>query len=113
QVALVDAHTRDDHVAEWLLGIEDRRTAAVPLQRAAVADLPARLRIEWRRREDDLRFLSVVQNLVLLAGDDDGLHRGGNAGIPVVADKLHGAGLLADPGERRGIGRRLELRRRL
>ncbi len=50
---------------------------------------------------------------MLLAGDDDGLHRGGNGGVLLVADELHGAGLLADPRERGGIGRRLELRRRL
>src|SRR2546423_3086689 len=98
-MALVDAHARYDQIADRLLRVENRRPAAVPFERAGVADLSAGLGVKRRGSQHRIAFTSVVEHVVLLAVDEDRFDSGGNVGEFLVADKLDAADFLRDASE--------------
>ena len=112
QVTFVDSNSRHDEFTDRLLCIDNGGASALPLEGSGIADLSAGLGIERRRRQSHVAFAAVMEYIALLAVDDDRLHDRRHIGVVVVADELGRPDFFGDSRERRGIGRRLKLRRR-
>ncbi len=113
KMTFLDADARDGQVAHRFLRVEHPCVAAVPHQSAGVADLPAGLGIERRRRQDHFCFLAVVESLELLPFDHDGFHDRRYVDEFLIADEADRTDFLREAGECGRVGRGLELRRGL